>query len=218
MGSIAGADEAYFDTRLAYDERRRVLWETLWEEVFSDYVEPGDTVVELGAGWCDFINAVRSERRVAVDLWDGISRVAAPGVECHVGPADDLGFLGDDSVDLILASNLLEHLERPAIAHLLGEVRRVLRPGGRLILVQPNFRLCAPNYFDDYTHVSVWSDVGMSEYLRAQGMQVELVQGRFLPFSLKSRLPVSKALIRAYLRSPVKPRAGQMLIVAAEPA
>lgn len=214
MAAIAGADEAYFETRLAYDARRRIVWETLWDEVFAAYIRPGDTVVELGAGWCDFINTVTAQRRIAVDLWEGISGAAAPGVECHIGPAQDLSFLADGSVEVILASNLLEHLERPAVAELVREILRVLKPGGRLILVQPNFRLCAPNYFDDYTHVSVWSDAGMSEFLKAQGMDLERVQARFLPFSLKSRLRVSRSLIRAYLRSPIKPRAGQMLIVA----
>jgi hypothetical protein len=32
------------------------------------------------------------------------------------------------------------------------ELRRVLKPGGRLIIIQPNFRLEPRRYFDDYTH------------------------------------------------------------------
>lgn len=216
--SIAGADEGYFDTRLAQDPRREIVWTTLWDDVFSSYIPPDSTVVELGAGWCDFINAVTAKRRIAVDMWDGVTSAAATGVETHVGPAQDLSFLADHSVDAVFASNLLEHLERPDVEALVRESQRVLRPGGRLILVQPNFRLCAKRYFDDYTHVSVWSDVGMSQFLEAMGMEVEVVRGRFLPFSLKSRLPVSRALIRAYLRSPLKPGAGQMLIIARAPA
>jgi ubiquinone/menaquinone biosynthesis C-methylase UbiE len=217
MSAIAGADDAYFETRLAYDQRREVVWSTLWEEVFSRYIRPTDTVLELGAGWCDFINSVTAQRRIALDLWDGFAEAAAPGVETHVGPAEDLAFLPDASVDSVLASNLLEHLERPVVEALVREVLRVLKPGGRLILVQPNFRLCAKRYFDDYTHVSMWSDVGMAEFLKAMGMEVERVDARFLPFSLKSRLPVSRTLIRAYLRSPVKPSAGQMLVIARRP-
>lgn len=218
MSAIHGADDSYFETRLAHDPRRSVVWTTLWDDVFSAYVSPSDTVLELGAGWCDFINTVTAQRRIALDLWDGVAETAADGVETHVGPAQDLGFLADASVDVVFASNLLEHLERPVVEQLVREVQRVLRPGGRLILVQPNFRLCAKRYFDDYTHVSIWSDVGMAEFLTAMGMQMERVQGRFLPFSLKSRLPVSRTLIRGYLRSPVKPQAGQMLLIAKRPA
>ena len=90
-------------------------------------------------------------------------------------------------------------------------------PVADFMLVQPNYRLCSKRYFDDYTHVSIWSDVGMAEFLKAMGMELERVDPRFLPFSLKSRLPVSRNLIRAYLRSPVKPAAGQMLIIARRP-
>jgi SAM-dependent methyltransferase len=218
MGAIAGADDAYFKTRLAYDKRREVLWATLWDEVFSDYIGSADTVVELGAGWCDFINSAKAGRRVAVDIWAGIREAAADGVETHIGPAQDMSFLGDSTVDVVFASNLLEHLERPVVEELVRESLRVLKPGGRLILVQPNYRLCSRRYFDDYTHVSVWSDIGMSEFLKAMGMELERVEGRFLPFSLKSRLPVSRTLIVGYLRSPIKPQAGQMLLVARRPS
>lgn len=217
MNAINGADDGYFDTRLAHDPRRSVVWSTLWDEVFSPYVRPSDTVVELGAGWCDFINNAVAQRRIAVDLWPGVEQAAAEGVEAHIGPAEDLSFLPDASVDMVFASNLLEHLERPVVQQLVVETLRVLRPGGRLVLVQPNYRLCSKRYFDDYTHVSVWSDVGMSEFLEAMGMRLERVEPRFLPFSLKSRLPVSRTLIRAYLRSPVKPQAGQMLLIAQRP-
>lgn len=215
--SLAGADEGYFETRLAHDPRRTVVWTTLWSEIFRHYISPDATVVELGAGWCDFINSVTADRRVAVDMWEGVRDAADPGVQTQVGPAQDLSFLADGSVDAVFASNLLEHLERADVETLVRETMRVLRPGGRLIIVQPNYRLCAKRYFDDYTHVSVWSDVGMSQFLEAMGMELETVKARFLPFSLKSRLPVSRTLIRGYLRSPVKPGAGQMLIIARKP-
>ncbi len=218
MGRIHGADQAYFDTRLAHDPRRAVVWQTLCDEVFSDYIGATDTVVELGAGWCDFINSVTAQRRIAVDLWDGLPEAAGPGVEAHVGPAQDLSFLADAAVDAVFASNLLEHLERPVVEELVAESLRVLKPGGRLLLVQPNYRLCSKRYFDDYTHVSIWSDVGMAAFLRAMGLELEHVEPRFMPFSLQSRLPVSRLLITAYLRSPIKPQAGQMLIVARRPA
>lgn len=206
--------EGYFRTRLAHDDKRRVLWGTLVKEFFQPMIGPHDTVLELGAGWCDFINEVSARHRIAVDLWDGIGELAARGVQTHVASVTSLPFIEDGSVNLVFASNLLEHLTVDQVDATVAEAERVLAPGGRLVLVQPNFRLCAKRYFDDYTHVSVWSDVGMGGYLEAKGWELEQVQGRFLPLTVKSRLPVSKTLIRAYLRSPVKPLAGQMLVVA----
>jgi hypothetical protein len=44
------------------------------------------------------------------------------------------------------------------------------------------------------------------------------VQPRFLPYSMRgSRLPIRPWTVRAYLRSPIKPMAGQMLVVASKP-
>lgn len=218
MGQLVSSDaEAYFETRLTYDKKREVLWDTLAEVVFQPYIAPSDTVIELGAGWCDFINSVSARRRIAVDLWSGVREEAAPGVETIVGSADDLQGVAGASVNLIFASNLLEHLTHEQIDRLTAEAQRVLVPGGRLVLVQPNFRLCAKNYFDDYTHVSIWSDISMSAYLESRGWKLERVEGRFLPLTVKSRLPVSATLIKAYLKSPVRPKAGQMLIVATTP-
>jgi ubiquinone/menaquinone biosynthesis C-methylase UbiE len=200
--------------RLTYDKKRDVLWQTLTHEFFSQYIDAGDTVVELGAGWCDFINNVEAKRRIAVDLWPGIADRVGPGVEAIVSSATDLSGIETNTVNVVFASNLLEHLTHEQIDELLDHARRILVPGGRLILVQPNYRLCAKNYFDDFTHVSVWSDIGMSTFLESRGWELEEVQGRFLPLTVKSRLPVSSKLISAYLRSPIKPLAGQMLLIA----
>jgi len=208
------AVDGYFASRLKADPRRGILWKTLCSSVFQRYVPPDGSVLELGAARADFINNIRARRRVAVDVWPGVVDHVASGVEAHVGPATDLSFLDDGSVDVVFASNLVEHLEIDDVQAMLREVGRVLAVSGRLILVQPNFRTSFKRYFDDYTHVSVWSDVSLADFLRAEGFSVERVESRFLPLTVKSRIPIHPVLIRLYLRSPIKPMAGQMMIIA----
>ena len=94
----------------------------------------------------------------------------------------------------------------------------MLKPGGRLIIIQPNFRYCAREYFDDYTHVSVFSHVSLADALGAAGFYVDVVVPRFMPLTLKSRLPQWPWAVALYLRSPIRPLAKQMLLVASRPA
>jgi SAM-dependent methyltransferase len=163
-----------------------------------------------------WINAVRAARRVAVDVWPGVREHAAPGVEPVVLDASSgLGALGSETFDVVLASNVLEHFEPDTAARVVGDVRDVLRPGGRFVIVQPNFRHAARRYFDDYTHRSIFTDVSLPALLRSRGFDVEQVKPRFLPYSMRgSRVPITPLLVRAYLASPIKPLAGQMLVVA----
>jgi ubiquinone/menaquinone biosynthesis C-methylase UbiE len=171
-------------------------------------------VLDLGAGYCELINNIRAARRIAVDIHEGVRSAAVAGVETHVGSCAQLDFLGDASVDAVFASNLFEHLEMPQLRQTLNEVLRVLKPGGKLLVIQPNFRYCYRDYFDDYTHVSIFTDLSLPDLLASAGFEIIRVEPRFMPFSLKSGLPVHPWLVWLYLRSPWRPKAGQMLVVA----
>jgi SAM-dependent methyltransferase len=204
----------YHSSRLAYDPRRQTLWKALWRFHFRHVVAPDACVLDLGAGYGDFINTVVARRRIAVDLWPGLAEHAEAGVETIVAPVTDLSAVAAGSVDLVFASNLFEHLTQEALVAALAEVRRVLGPGGGLTILQPNYRYAYREYFDDYTHVAVYSHVSLADLLRAHGWEVTDVRPRFLPLTVKSGLPVWPVLIAAYLRSPIKPMGKQMLISA----
>lgn len=203
----------YFETRLAHDPNRAKVWNHLCEYL-GRWIGPDADVLELGAGWCDFANNVRARRVVAMDLDKTVERAAASHVTPVVGDCADLSAFEDGSFDVVFASNLLEHLDRRDASRLLAEARRVLRPGGRLMLLQPNFRLNPGRYFDDFTHVSIFTDQSLSDYVVSEGFTIEQVFPRFLPLTMKSRGSKLTFLVPWYLRSPIKPFAGQMLVVA----
>ena len=120
------------------------------------------------------------------------------------------------SFDVVLASNVLEHFSPDVAASVVAGVAAVLRPGGRFVMVQPNFRYAWRRYFDDYTHRSIFTDVSLPALLRAHGFRILEVRPKFLPYSMRgARVPITP-LVSAYLRSPFKPMAGQMLVVAAK--
>lgn len=174
-------------------------------------------MLELGAGWCDFSNQVQAGTVTAMDIDPVVESSAGKNVRPEVGDCTDLSRFEADSFDVVFASNLLEHLDRASSDRLLSEAMRVLRPGGRIILLQPNFRLNPKRYFDDYTHVSIFTDQSLHDYLEASGFEIEDMFARFLPLTLKSRGANLTFLVPLYLRSPIRPLAGQMLAVAQVP-
>lgn len=222
-GLDAGLDRLYA-TRFPEAERRaRVrLWRTLCDAFFARYVPPGGTVLDLGAGYCDFINQIHAGRRIAIDLNPETPAAAAPGVEVHSLALPALGtVIAPGSVDLAFASNVFEHLRSPdALLDVLGAVRTALRPGGRLVVLQPNVRLTGGRFWDFFDHTLPLTEKGMAEALALAGFRVTECRARFLPYTTKSRLPQASFLVRLYLTlPPVQWLLGkQMLVVAERPA
>jgi SAM-dependent methyltransferase len=195
-----------------FDPARVGVWLAIARHL-QRYVPEDGAVLELGAGYCAFINAIRAGERHALDLYPAVVEHAGPGVVAHVRGCDELEPFADGHFHLVFASNLLEHLTESSLGRTLDGAMRVLRPGGRLVLIQPNYRYCYREYFDDYTHRLVFSHVSLADRLAAHGYTVERVEPRFLPLLLKSRMPKWPWLVDLYLRLPVRPLAKQMLVV-----
>ena len=72
-----------------------------------------------------------------VDASEGMlaqARAKLPGVDFRVGPAEQLPF-ADASFEAALMTMVAQHLDRPRA---FAEARRVLQPGGRLLIVTTN--------------------------------------------------------------------------------
>jgi ubiquinone/menaquinone biosynthesis C-methylase UbiE len=208
------SDDIYHSTRFTPDPRRQILWQTLVTCVFQKQISPDGTVLELGAGYGDFINAVKARRRIAVDVWPGMLSHLDASVDGLVTSITQLDGVADNSVDYVFSSNCFEHVSQTDLVNCLSQLRRKMKPGAMLTIVQPNFKYCAREYFEDYTHVSIYTDKGLCDLLAANGFKIVRCVPRFMPFTIKGSLPVHPLLIRLYLMSPFKPLAKQMLISA----
>ncbi len=183
--------------------QKNALWKVLCQSFLQRYVSESDVVVDLGAGYCEFINNIRCGRKIAVDLNEETRQYAADDVTVLLEPADALSSIEDATVDIVFASNLFEHLpDKEVLTAVLAAIHRVLRHGGRLLVLQPNIRYAYKDYWDYFDHHLPLSHLSLSEVLLLEGFAIEEVRPRFLPYTVKSRLPKSGLLLKIYLRLP----------------
>jgi ubiquinone/menaquinone biosynthesis C-methylase UbiE len=199
-------------------ERRDRLWKVLCRSFFDRRMIADGSVLDLACGYGEFVNNVAVRTRYAVDLNPDAAGRLDPAVNFVRGPADDLAFLTDNSLDRVFTSNFLEHLpNKAACDRLLAEVRRVLKPGGRFIVMGPNIRYLYNRYWDFYDHALPLSHLSMAEGLSANGYRTVEVIDRFLPFTMQSRLPTADFMVRAYLALPLAWRVlGKQFLVTGE--
>lgn len=205
--------EIYHQIRFSYDARRAGPWRAI-ARYLQRWVDSDANLLELGAGYGEFSKSIRAAGKWALDNNPALIEYWGAGITPLIQQAVERLPLGSASMNAVFASNFFEHFTQEEGREILSEAWRVLRPGGRLIVVQPNFRLEPRRYFDDYTHKTIYTDNGFRDFLLAQGWRIAHIEPRFTPFSMKSRLPTAEWLVRLYLASPVRPLAGQFLVVA----
>jgi SAM-dependent methyltransferase len=113
-------------------ERRRAL--------LLGAARPGERVLDLGCGAGRFVAALRDAgaNPVGVEIAEAAlerARRNAPGADLRLVEPDGSLPLEHGSVDLVWCSEVLEHVADTE--QLLLEARRVLRPGGRLLITVP---------------------------------------------------------------------------------
>lgn len=183
---------------------KRELWDTLVEEFLQKYVARDAVVADIGGGYCEFINAVECGKKYIIDLNPDVEEFAAPDVEIVMSDASDISPLGDDSVDVVFVSNFFEHM--PTKQHLfdvLEEIHRILRPGGKLLVIQPNIKYAYREYWDFIDHHIALTENSLAEALTTSGFSVAECIPRFLPFSVNSSPSQSPELLKLYLKMPL---------------
>lgn len=186
-----------------FDEREVSAKDAVWREIvgyLQRYINAEAPVLDLGCDRGHFIRWVRASERWATDLRDmrdalpaDVRFVQASGLDlADVVPAAHFG--------TIFMSNYLEHLESSdAVIEQLRIAAELLRPGGRVMVLQPNIRLVGPRYWDFIDHRVALTERSLLEAAELAGLATVDLITRFLPYSTKGRLPRAPALVRAYL-------------------
>lgn len=207
----------YHQTRFTYNPERAVVWRVIGGYV-QRFVLTEHALLDLGAGYGEFSRFISAKQKWALDTNSDLISYWPAEINPLIQTLPGRLPLPSGSLGTILASNFFEHFTIDECAEILDELYRTLIPGGRLLIIQPNFRLQPYRYFDDFTHKTPFTDVGFTDFLRSRGWKIIYQEPRFLPFSMKSRIPKRAWMVRLYLALPYRPAAGQFLVVAETPA
>lgn len=138
---MSKADIKSYFTSLApswarYRSHRAYYWRQITSFV-SFYMNPGQSVLEIGCAAGDLIAGVPGVRKVGVDFCPELiaqARVAHPDVEFHVMEAENLAL--DEKFDVILLSNLVGYLDDVELV--LDQVARLCHRQTRVIITSYN--------------------------------------------------------------------------------
>lgn len=209
---MSNTDNNYHKTRFKFDPGRLKVWRAI-TEYLQPYVGADKTVLDLGCGYGDFINQIQAKKKYGLDLGPDVKDYINKDVKFINKPSTSLGEIPPSTLDVVFSSNLFEHLDRNDLDKTMVELRRCMKDKGTLILIGPNFRYAFKSYFDDYTHKTIYTHVSLADLMQEHGFKPIKVMPKFLPLTLKSRLPKSYYLTKLYLYSPFKPMGGQMLLI-----
>ena len=180
---------------------RNEIWKVLCQDFFQKYIKTTDTICDLGAGFCEFINNIKAQNKIAIDVNPESRKYAASNVQVVVCKSVNLAQKIKDKLDVVFVSNFFEHLPtKEELVITVDEIRKVLKKRGRLIILMPNIRYVGSAYWDFLDHQLPLSDKSMIELLELNGFQIIEKKSKFLPYSTKSNLPKIPILVRFYLK------------------
>lgn len=203
----------YFKTRFKFDAKRELVWRHI-VAYLQRYIPYSAKVLEIGAGYHNFINNIKAEEKHSLDISCITKDYAGNDVKFYLDSACRMKDIASSYFDFVFASNLLEHFSCEELVAVIFHVKRVLKNKGVFLILQPNFKYCYKVYFDDYTHKQVFTHLSLSDLLEESGFKIIKIIPRFIPFSMKARFPNFGFLVWLYLRLPIKPFGGQMVIFA----
>jgi SAM-dependent methyltransferase len=197
--NAADLQELYRARFAGKSDYRRKVWMVL-SHFFSRWIPSEADVLDLGCGWCEFINSMNCRRKFGMDLNPDAKRFANTGVcvleqDCSVDWK-----MESESLDAVFTSNFLEHLPtKHALESTLREAHRTLKPGGRFIAMGPNIRFLPGAYWDFFDHHLPLTEQSLSEILVKSGFDVEFERARFLPYTMSRGAEYPVWLLRIYL-------------------
>lgn len=159
LNALLKSDKYNASRQIMLKERVFVTFDALRRHAGLAGLQAGQSLLDLGTADGALVKVAQSRGLHAngLDVTDGID------FETDRLPFDD------DTFDTITGVSLIEHLRSPNV--MLREIMRVLKPGGAIIFVTPNWRFSSKIFYNDPTHVHPYTDTSMRFLLKGAGFE-----------------------------------------------
>ncbi|MEK6808653.1 MAG: methyltransferase domain-containing protein [Nanoarchaeota archaeon] len=179
---------------------RKGMYNILCKDFFQQYVPKESVVLDVAAGYCEFINNIEAKEKIALDKNTDVKKFASKEIKIIITDSTNMNSIKDESIDIAFTSNFFEHISRDDILKTLQEIHRVLKKNGKLLILQPNIRYCYRDYWMFFDHITPIDDRSLCEALELNGFEILENIPRFLPYTTKGNLPKSLLLLKIYLK------------------
>ncbi len=196
-----------YNTRFSDKEikRKSELWKAIcsyFEKFIPETVDRQGIIVDVAAGYCDFINNIQCDcQKIAIDANPDIQVYANKNIQVIVDNIKNMSeYFEPESVDIFFMSNFLEHISKADISLLFETEKKLLKSNGEIWILTPNIKYVKGQYWDFFDHITPITEKALIEEACAHDFKVKKCINKFLPFTTKSKLPQAGWIVSLYLR------------------
>ena len=180
---------------VVYNEVDRPLTtypEQMTRHLFERFsLKKNDKILDVGCGRGEFLNGFIScemkgygvDRSMVAKRYVKSAEIRTADLEKEKIPYEDNFF------DVVYSKSVIEHFYYPE--NLVSEIYRVLKPGGVVITMCPDWEYNVKNYFEDFTHRTPFTLVSLRDIQIMHGLE-EVMCERFIQLPIVWKYPFIK--------------------------
>ncbi len=114
-------------------------------------------ILEIGCGAGDILKILQN-------------KFVAEGIDREVDLNKDTLPFFSNTFNVVFTKSTIEHVQNTD--HMLSEIKRVLKPGGWVIILCPSWEYNYRDYYNDYTHIKPFHRKGLQDALKINGFSL----------------------------------------------
>lgn len=126
-----------------------------------------DKILEIGVGNGDFLEQFDKKGLVCYGVDIEVSKHVSKKIKIKkVNLVKNKLPYADSFFDIVYSKSVIEHFYRDEINFVMEELKRVLKPGGKIIFLTPDWQSQMATFFEDYTHVHPFDALALADMLK----------------------------------------------------